>query len=89
MGNARELGRLCREHAGFELLRGGVGMIHTMLTERRAERHPPHDLVARIIPFSSNSLCRIRDGAFAQIRSVPGLFCEIAIEAQLASPGSP
>ena len=35
MGNARELGRLCREHAGFELLRGGVGMIHTMLAEFR------------------------------------------------------
>ncbi len=35
MGNARELGRLCREHAGFELLRGGVGMNHTMLAEFR------------------------------------------------------
>ena len=35
IGNARELGRLCREHAGFELLRGGVGMIHTMLAEFR------------------------------------------------------
>jgi hypothetical protein len=35
MGNARELARLCREHAGFEVLRGSVGMIHTMLAEFR------------------------------------------------------
>jgi transposase len=35
VGSARELDRLCREHIGFEWLRGGVGMNHTTLAEFR------------------------------------------------------
>ena len=35
VGSARELGRLCREHIGFEWLCGGVGVNHTTLAEFR------------------------------------------------------
>ena len=47
------------------------------------------DLVAWIIPFSSNSLRCVRDGSSAQIRPIPGILSEIATESQLAELVSP